>query len=138
MKYHRRLASALAIVLGTYACTSMHPATSSSDVRLRIEPTAAAPGDSVALVLDNGSAEIVGYNLCTTTLDRRSGEAWEPVASDRVCTMELRMLQPGQEARITLALPADLAPGEYRAVTGVERMDAGERTGVATEPFQVR
>ena len=50
---------------------------------------------SLELLLRNGSAQAIGYNLCASTLERRSGDGWQPVASQRVCTMELRLLGRG-------------------------------------------
>lgn len=90
--------------------------------------------ESLELRLRNDSDRTLGYNLCASTLERRSGQAWQPVASQRICTMELRSLPPGREARYSLALPA-LAPGEYRVSTRVEGLPAAV---VATEPFRIR
>ena len=85
------------------------------------------------LQLRNNSQRTLGYNLCASNLERRSGQAWQPVASQRICTMELRTLAPGGEARYALALE-ELPPGEYRATTRVE----GLPLAVITEPFQLR
>lgn len=113
------------------------PEPPASDVVLRVEPDRTAPGETVELVLHNGSQGGIGYNLCTSALERRVGEGWEPVPSDRVCTMELRMLEPGQDARYPLELPQDLAAGTYRASTNVERMETGAREGVTSNTFEV-
>lgn len=128
----------LAILLAS-ACTATQSPPGEGAVTLRAQPAAVSAGDSLELVLENGLAEPVGYNLCTSALEWRRGEAWEAVASDRVCTMELRILEPGQEARFTFAMPQrpQLPAGEYRAVTGVEHMTSGGRTEVASEPFRV-
>lgn len=125
---------ALALCAG---CTSPRAASAPPGVRLSVQPAPIAPGDSLVLVLENASADPVGYNLCASGLERREAGAWRPVPSQRVCTMELRTLDPGGEARYTLPLPEGLPAGEYRAVTGVENLPRGERTGVASEPFRV-
>lgn len=88
---------------------------------------------ALELVLRNGSAKPIGYNLCTSNLERRSGAAWQAVASERICTMELRSLAPGGEARYRLALEG-VPAGEYRATA---RLDA-DPPEVATEPFVLR
>jgi hypothetical protein len=107
-------------------------------IQLLVEPTPAAPGDSVVLVMDNASGEPIGYNLCTSTLERRVGESWQPVPSDRICTLELRTLDPGQEARFAFMLEEDISAGEYRAVTGVELLQSGEWIDVASEQFRIQ
>jgi hypothetical protein len=89
------------------------------------------------ITLRNGSSEAAGYNLCSSTLQQRSGTEWTPVPSDRVCTMELRTLEPGAEDTFTLNLPTDLASGDYRFSTGIERLSSGDRVDLATEPFVV-
>jgi hypothetical protein len=88
---------------------------------------------SVELQLRNDSRRTLGYNLCASSLERRIGQAWQPVASQRICTMELRSLAPGEEARYSLPL-GQLPAGEYRATTRVEGLPAA----VATEPFHLR
>ncbi|MCE3250045.1 MAG: hypothetical protein K0R41_3870 [Geminicoccaceae bacterium] len=88
---------------------------------------------SLLLALRNGSAQPVGYNLCASSLERRSEGKWQPVPTQRMCTMELRSLRSGEEARYRIAI-TDLAPGEYRARV---RIDGNPRE-VATEPFIVR
>lgn len=120
-------------------CTSAQTARDDATVTLRVEPAAVSAGDSLQLMLENGLEEPLGYNLCTSALEWRRGETWQPVPSDRVCTMELRILEPGQEADFRFAMPElpQLPAGEYRAVTGVEHMTSGGRTEVRSEPFRV-
>ena len=89
--------------------------------------------DKLELRLRNGGPTAVGYNLCASSLERRSAQAWQPVATQRICTMELRTLKPGEEARYSYPLD-DLPPGEYRATTRVEGLSAA----VTTEPFELR
>jgi hypothetical protein len=107
-------------------------------VRLRVEPTELAAGDSITLVLENGSPDRIGYNLCTSDLQRSNDGGWETVPSDRVCTMELRTLPPGERARYPLSLASGLAEGEYRYRTRVERLERGDRSDVPSEVFRVR
>ena len=76
------------------------------DLELRVE--AASARDSITLVLSNESSEEIGFNLCPSTLERSTGGTWEPVLSELVCTMELRLLDSGREARYTLDVPAGL------------------------------
>lgn len=108
-----------------------------SDVVLSVAPVPAAPGDSVTLTLANELAEPIGYNLCTNTLERQDSDSWQPVPSDRICTMELRLLEPGQRATYTQQLEPGLPPGVYRFTTRVEHMEAGTSHAAYTEPFSV-
>ena len=87
---------------------------------------------SLELRLRNVSAQAIGYNLCASALERRSGAAWQRVASNRICTMELRSLAPGEEARYVIPL-AGLAPGGYRARARID----GFPPEVATEPVRI-
>lgn len=96
----------------------------------------AAP-DSIVLTLRNGSEAAMYYNLCTSSLERQRNGGWETVPSERVCTLELRTLDPAAEARYTLDLPAVLEPGSYRVRTSVENTGTGERNDLVSEPFRV-
>lgn len=126
------------LLTAVVACACSSSATSgASDVRLAVEPDVTSPGDTVELTLSNDSAEAVGYNLCSSGLERASGGTWQPVPSDRVCTMELRTLEPGTEASFAMELQEGLAAGEYRFSTTVERLDAGTRDVVSSAPFEV-
>lgn len=110
---------------------------SGGDVGLAVEPEVAQPGDSAVLLLRNGSGEAIGYNLCTSRLERRDEGDWVRLPPDRVCTMELRTLPPGEVARYPLELPADLAPGSYRYLAMIARLEARSRDTVVTERFEV-
>lgn len=129
----------LSVLAAVSACSpSPPPGVSAGDeVRLRAEPDTVSPGGEVVLTLSNGSAETIGYNLCPSQLERRSGEEWIPVPSDRMCTMELRTLLPARDASYTMTLPADLTSGEYRYLTNVEVMDTGVREAVRSGPIRV-
>jgi hypothetical protein len=127
----------LLALLVTSGCTGLR-SEADPGIQLRVEATPAAPGDSLVLLLDNASDEPIGYNLCTSNLERQVGVSWQPVASDRICTLELRTLDPGQDARFAFMLEENVSPGEYRAVTGVELLQSGEWIDVASEPFRIQ
>lgn len=96
---------------------------------------AARTGDRVMLTLHNGSAAPVGYNLCSSGLQRATGGSWEAIETGDVCTMEIRTLDPGASATFEKTLPAGLPSGEYRYATNI---DAGEtRTVAISNPFRV-
>lgn len=126
----------LAVTLG--ACTTAGRGAANSDVSLLVTPDRAAPGDTVTLVLRNDSDDTLGYNLCTSSLFRRTeSDTWDPVPSDRACTMELRTLSPRQRATLRIDLPQDLAPATYRFESTVERLEPSVRETVTSGPFTV-
>jgi hypothetical protein len=107
-------------------------------VALRVEPGEVSAGDSVTLVLANGTAGAVGYNLCTSGLERQVDDVWQPAASDRVCTMELRTLGPGEETRYPIEIADGVVAGVYRLVTSIEKTDRGGLSSIGSGPFQIR
>lgn len=125
------------LLVAAAACTTVQSGAGGAGVRLLVARPTVAAGDTVTITLENGSRDSIGYNLCTSGLERRSGGGWSAVPNDRMCTMELRTLAPEARATYPLDIPSDLAPGEYRVVTGVERLAARERLEVTSEPFTV-
>jgi hypothetical protein len=120
------------------ACSSsMNSSDPANDVHLSVRPESATPGDSMTLTLRNETAEQIGYNLCTSSLQRQTAGGWEPVPSDVVCTMELRTLEPDQDASYRTALPDDLSSGRYRYSTGIEAMQTGGGYGIMSNSFDV-
>ena len=128
----------LGILLVT-ACTATPPAptsqTSSGSVEVRLHAERVSPG-TVRLTLDNGASQPIGYNLCSSELQRPSGTSWVRVETGDVCTMEIRALNPGFDATFEKKLPSALPAGEYRYVTSVESPMGGSHMLVATAPFE--
>ena len=91
---------------------------------------------AVKLTLSNESGESIGYNLCTSALQRRTAGKWTAVETGDICTMEIRTLQTGGTATFTKTLPGDAVSGEYRYATNVD--SNGSPTVVASEPFNVQ
>lgn len=126
----------VSLAIGLFACAP--GATPFDDsITLTASPVVLPAGDSVTVILATTLEGGVGYNLCSSALERQSGYDWQVVPADRVCTMELRTLQPGEEATFTFHLPVTLEPGEYRYHARVEALTAGEMHDVRTEPFTV-
>jgi len=103
---------------------------------LEVSPAAPQAGASLTLTLRNEGAEPIGYNLCTSQLQRRAGDDWIEVPEDRVCTMELRMLPPGGSDSFAMDLPADLAPDEHRYAASVHLMDSDRMEVVWSPAFR--
>ena len=107
----------------------------SGDVTLSASPSRTAAGSTMTLTLANSANYTVGYNLCTSAIETAGGSS---VPTDRVCTMELRTLQPGRSANYSFELPANLGDGSYRFSTGAENMDGGTRAVVKSNIFTVQ
>lgn len=125
------LAAALA------ACGTARQVTGTEVATLTVVPVVVPAGDSVTIALATTAGDGVRYNLCTATLEHRANRDWVPVPSDRVCTLELRTLLPGDRARFTMHLPAMLEGGEYRYHARVEHITRSEMIDVRSEPFTV-
>ena len=129
------LAFTVVVLLG--CSSSLESGDDVAGIRLTAAPTPATAGDSVTLTLDNETEGPVGYNLCTSSLERQTASGWEPVPVDLVCTMELRSLQAGSDVEYRMPLPAGLVEGQYRYRTNVEIMTTGDRRSVTSNVFRV-
>ncbi len=123
------------VVLLASACATANEDAGEPGVSLSASPTTVAAGETITLTLSNQSAWPIGYNLCTSSLEREVATGWEPVPEDRICTMELRMLDPDSTADQQIQLAADAAAGSYRYTANVE--DRGSMEPVSTRPFQI-
>lgn len=95
-------------------------------------------GDTATVTLRNNLDEPLGYNLCFSSRELRTGGSWRRIAPLRACTAELRSLAPGAQAVLKEPVTGEWEPGEYRMVTTVERMRSGVRGEVVTPPFTVQ
>ena len=94
-------------------------------------------GDTATILLRNGTSQSLGYNLCHSSREIRTGGSWKRVALNRPCTLELRTLAPGAETHYREPITAEWQPGEYRLATTVERMRSGDRGQIYTPAFTV-
>lgn len=125
----------LGLVLG--ACATVSDDADPVPVTLEVRPDAVAPGDPITLALENHDSQPVGYNLCTSTMERLVDVTWRMVPSSRVCTLELRILAPDEVAYYSLELEPLTDAGTYRISTTVEYLDTAEREIVRSTPFEV-
>ena len=107
----------------------------SGTISLTAAPARTAAGETMTLTLRNGSARQIGYNLCTSRLETAGGRS---VPSDRVCTMELRLLGPAQLASYRYELPQRLDAGRYRFTTGIDIPAENAGRVIASNSFEVR
>lgn len=114
-----RLFTAAALCAPATACatprTDTSADTSMAAVTVTTDRSSYSSGASVGLRLRNQSDRQFGYNACTRRVEREAGAGWEAIPeADRVCTMELRLLEPQAERAETTELPQGLTPGRYR------------------------
>lgn len=122
-------------------CSNVDGSRQSSDVAFTTDDDTYSAGDEVVLTLRNLYDQPIGYNLCSSGLQRDVNGEWEPVVEDRICTMQLDILEPGEVDSYAVELPDTLADGSYRYNTSIQGMrDTNEPPGqqaLATPPFQV-
>jgi hypothetical protein len=127
----------IAVLFFAAACSPEQLPPQDNPVELLVTPEIPAVGEQAVLTLRNGSAAPVSYNLCSSTLMRHNGSAWEPIPSDRMCTMELRVLAPGEEDQFTVTMPTELAPGSYRFETTISDGEGGGPESLGSMIFLV-
>jgi hypothetical protein len=143
------LASMLAVACQPMPPMSEHPSTSTaphSGVTITLDRTRYAPGSQVELRVTNHTNDTVGFNPCTRIIERRQGDAWVTVPEpDRVCTMEIWLLDPHASRTGRTDLPASLTPGTYRLALVLTRESSGAPPATpapsiraASEPFQLQ
>lgn len=120
--------------------TTPTPAMADTSVQLTLDRATYAPGGNVMLTLTNRGQRELGYNACTRIIERESNGAWTAVPEpDRVCTMELRLLDRGQTVKEQTDLPRTTA-GRYRLALNFsdESANAGGPLRVTSAPFDIR
>ncbi len=113
------------------------PVAAGALVSLELEGDEPAPGEEARLLLRNGGAEQVGYNLCFHDLEQRVGSAWISLALSRICTTEIRYLSPDAAADFGVVIPAALTSGDYRYRVAVWLDETRTLVDVASAPFTV-
>jgi hypothetical protein len=131
------LASILAI-----ACRPMPrsdtDSNASSGVTIDLDRTRYAPGSQIQLRLTNHTNDMLGFNPCTRSIERRQGDAWSLIIeSDRVCTMQLYLLNPHATRTDVTDLPARFEPGTYRLVLAFTRESPGVTPQTPASTIQV-
>lgn len=106
---------------------------------LTLDRSAYAAGGEVTMRITSQSSDTLGYNPCSSrTVERQQGDRWvvhpEP---DRVCTMEIRFLLPGQTATAGTNLPSDLGAGTYRIVLTLRPEDGSTPVRAISPAFRV-
>jgi hypothetical protein len=115
--------------------------TGAGGVQVTSDRSGYRPGEPLTLTVHNGSTDTVTFNPCTRAIEREQSGSWTALPEpQRICTMEAWILAPGEQRAGPTELPADLAPGHYRAVLAftVESAKSGSgRLEARTAPFAV-
>jgi hypothetical protein len=140
------LASAVALACQPAPQPGASTTAPGSGVTIDVDRPSYRPGDRVELRITNHTNETLGFNPCTRSIERRQGDAWSLIVeADRVCTMQLYLLDAHATRTEATELPARLERGTYRLVLTFTRESAGVTPGTpastirATTPtFQVQ
>ncbi|WP_143195411.1 immunoglobulin-like domain-containing protein [Archangium sp. Cb G35] len=104
---------------------------------LKTDQQTYAPGSKVKLLLRNDSLQLLGYNLCMSSLQRDEGGTWTvvPPPGRQLCAAIQYNIWPGESGESLRPLPETLPEGTYRYVTNVDWN--GEHQEVASNAFSV-
>ena len=131
------------LLLGLAACGTSPPSDTAqdvapSDIALTTNLPSYGPGGEVTIRLRNATQRQYGYNLCNSQVQRLQGASWVQFqAAAEICTMELRMLQPGGEATFAFRLQQNIPAGQYRVQTSVEDQAANQSQVLTSNTFAV-
>lgn len=89
-------------------------------VKLTLDRSSYRAGAQVRLTLANATNRSFGYNACTRAIEQQRDGVWVPFPEpDRVCTMELRLLEANAKVAEQTELPASIPRGTYRLALSV-------------------
>jgi len=140
------------ILIGLVACRpaqgdrdSATPPRSSS-VTISLDRATYAVGATAQVTAINGSVLVLGFNQCSSrVIERQQGNDWAAIPEPgRMCTMELRLLNPKETQTFSTTLPQNASRGTYRMVLNFSRQgpasgDQQPNTAIQaySQPFQI-
>lgn len=119
------------LAMGAAACATNPPVADPGDSRMEgvtVSTTASSytPGSRVGLRITNNTSSTLGYNACTRTLEHETNGNWNPIPEpNRMCTMQITLIEPGQTRSDATDLPNSLPVGTYRIVISMSRQEPG-------------
>lgn len=125
----------------TMASDTSRPRPGAAEVTLTLDRTSYSSGADVTMRIQNSGRDTLGYNPCSNrVVERQDGSSWTAVPEpNRMCTMELRLLNPGQTQTAGTDLPSPLPAGTYRiALTLGRQTTAGGSVRAVSGPFSIR
>lgn len=126
-------------LLGSDCAFLLSPVT--GDIRLFLIGEPGPGGSTVVIRLRNESDRTVSYNLCFSTLERRTGEDWHTAQvgpAGGVCPTTRYQLQPAASADSYFALQEGLTPGNYRLRTSARYQGERRSFSLLTPTFVLR
>lgn len=132
------------VVLVACAPRATDEATDRTLLSIDVTADTLAAGATAEVRLANHADRPIGYNLCSGMgLERREADGWTPIPRDteRVCTMQLDVLEPDATRVHAVDLPTGLAPGTYRFVFAGITFEPGDVLPVEerrSNPFAAR
>ena len=97
-----------------------------SGVTIGLDRASYSPGSRVELRLTNHTGDQLGFNPCFRSIERQAASGWTLIVErDRVCTMQLYLLEPRATRVESTDLPTSLERGTYRLVVSFTRENAG-------------
>src|SRR5437762_861190 len=98
------------------ARASERPNPRSDEVTIALDRGSYKEGATASVRITSHSRDTLGYNPCSNrSVQRKEGTSWvtqpEP---GRMCTMEMRLLRPGETQTVGVTLPDKLPAGTYR------------------------
>lgn len=117
-------------------CTGSIGSASSNGGPFYTATSSILPGEDIGLRLVNQTEMSLRYNLCRSTVQRRSEGDWVSVNLNRACPDVRFRLAPTETAAFDLPTPMSLPPGTYRVLTPVSYEDREMQT-LRTAEFQV-
>src|SRR5205809_5017018 len=108
------------------ARASERPNPRSDEVTIALDRGSYKEGATATVRITSHSRDTLGYNPCSNrSVERKEGTRWvtqpEP---EHMCTMELRLLRPGETQTVSVTMPDKLSAGTYRLVLTFSRQGA--------------
>jgi hypothetical protein len=126
------------------ALFSRATATGRAAIRLALKPSLVEPGESSTATISNTGEVKIGYGN-PFELYRRTNGTWKRVPNQSIWTLELRLMQPGEQQRQVISVYDEkgdetrLSPGVYRYQKNVyvEALGPGDKKVTLRATFRV-
>ena len=115
--------------------------TGTGDLRFWVIGEPGPGGTTLVIRLSNETERALTYNLCFSTLERRSADGWDTAQegpAGGTCPYERRRLEAGASADGSFALSDSLSAGTYRLTTSARFEGDSFSFRVATPDFTLK
>jgi hypothetical protein len=91
-------------------------------VELTLDRSSYAAAAQVRMTIRSRTGDRLGFNPCNRLIERQDGSNWSTyIEPNRLCTMELWLLEPQATRTATTEVPAAIPNGTYRVVLLLSR-----------------